>query len=158
MTRFDHLIRSLDRAKTRRGFVRMLGGVTAGSLLTTLGATEAVAGDLPGGAPCTRRRQCHTRKCVGPKGNKRCACSRCYFLDANGACQRKQKPMNGRCPCGFKETPDGFCYKNDCQDCYENVGGICVPEPAGIAPNGRCACGFTEVGGICVPCYPLPPR
>ena len=33
MTRFDHLIRSLDRAKTRRGFVRMIGGVTAGSLL-----------------------------------------------------------------------------------------------------------------------------
>ena len=136
----------------------MLGGVTAGSFLTALDrrrrwqVTSPGEPLAPGDANATRG------SALGPKGNQRCACSRCYFLNANGACQRKQKPMNGRCPCGFKETPEGFCHKNDCQDCYENVGGICVPEPKGTAPNGLCACGFTEVGGICVPRYPLPPR
>ena len=156
--RFDTFVRSFGTAYSRRGFGRLIAGVTAGGLLTALGATEAGAGNLPGGAPCTRRRQCRTRKCIGPQGNRRCACSRCYFLDANGACQRKQNPMNGRCPCGFTEKADGYCYKNQCRDCFENVGGICVPEPSGTAPNGQCACGFTEVGGICVPRYPLPPR
>jgi hypothetical protein len=50
----------------------------------------------------------------------------------------------------------GQCVKNQCRDCFENVGGICVPEPPGTAPNGPCACGFNNVGGICVPRYPLP--
>jgi hypothetical protein len=83
-------------------------------------------------------------------------CPRCYFLNASGACERTQGPMNGRCPCGFDyEASTGQCMKNGCRDCFENVGGICVPESPGTAPNGHCQCGFEEVGGICVPRYPM---
>jgi hypothetical protein len=82
-------------------------------------------------------------------------CPRCYVLNAAAQCARTQAPMNGRCPCGFAES-SGQCLKNGCRDCFENVGGICVPEPPGTAPNGPCACGFQDIGGICVPRYPLP--
>ena len=63
--------------------------------------------------------------------------------------------MNGRCPCGFEES-GGQCIKDGCQDCFENVCGICVLEPLGTATNGACECGTENVGGICVPRYPLP--
>jgi hypothetical protein len=126
----------------------MLGGVTAGSLLTTLGAAEAVAGDLPGELLARGAANATHASVSGQRGTS--------AARARGV--TSSMPTVLASGSGFKETPDGFCYKNDCQDCYENVGGICVPEPAGIAPNGRCACGFTEVGGICVPRYPLPPR
>jgi hypothetical protein len=45
--RFDTLIRSFGMTYSRRGFSRLLGGMTAGGLLTALGATEA-AGNRPG--------------------------------------------------------------------------------------------------------------
>ena len=177
-SRFDAISRFFSTAFSRRGFTRFLGGAAAGGLFTALGAPEAIAEKRIGGSPCRKDDQCRTNKCVGRKGNMRCTCSqkfprctsgfcvsgtcapcqRCYVLDGNGACTRTQDPMNGRCPCGFTETADGQCVKNSCKDCFENVGGICVPEPAGTAPNGRCQCGFTEVGGICVPRYPLPPQ
>ncbi len=49
--RFDTLIRSFGTVYSRRGFSRLLGGVTAGGLLTALGATEAAAGSRPGERP-----------------------------------------------------------------------------------------------------------
>jgi hypothetical protein len=77
-------------------------------------------------------------------------CPACSIADGSGGCVRTQEPLNGNCPCGFVEEDDQ-CVKDGCRDCFQNVGGICVPEPPGIAPNGPCACGFREVGGICVP-------
>jgi hypothetical protein len=87
-------------------------------------------------------------------------CPPCYILDANGRCVRTQDPMNGDCPCGFEPSTEdfflglGYCVKDGCADCFQNVGGICVPEAPGTAPNGPCDCGFQDVGGICVPRYP----
>ena len=176
--RFDAISRSFSTSYSRRGVGQLIGGVTISGLLLAFRAQEALAVKRIGGSPCLKDEQCRTHKCVGPKGNKRCTCSqkfprctsgfcvsgecapcqRCYVLGANGLCTRTQNPMNGRCPCGFTETSDGYCVKNLCRDCFKNVGGICVPEPDGTAPNGRCKCGFTEVGGICVPRYPLPAR
>ena len=89
-------------------------------------------------------------------------CPTCYFRNAGGVCERTPEPWNGRCPCGFEETGSGHplgagqCVKDQCRDCFENIGGICVPEAPGTAPNGPCQCGFDLVGGICVPRYPLP--
>jgi hypothetical protein len=155
--RFDAVCRAFNVRHSRRGVSRLLGGVMAAGLLMALGAGDTRAVKRPSGSPCRKGKQCVTHKCVGPKGQKRCACERCYALTANSTCVRTQDPMNGRCPCGFEEM-QGQCVKNQCRDCFENVGGICVPEPPGTAPNGPCACGFTIVGGICVPRYPLPPR
>jgi hypothetical protein len=50
--RFDTLIRSFGMTYSRRGFSRLLGGMTAGGLLTALGATEA-AGNRPGEPPAS---------------------------------------------------------------------------------------------------------
>ena len=36
--------------------------------------------------------------------------------------------VRGECPCGFEVTDLGECVKIGCKDCFENVGGICVPE------------------------------
>ena len=175
-SRFDAISRAFSVRHSRRGVSRLAGGLTAGALLTALGVRDGAAGSRPGGSPCTKDHQCLTRRCFGPKGQRRCGCSqkfptcttgfcikrkcapcqRCYVPDGNGGCTRVQDPMNGRCPCGFEERPDGFCYKDNCEDCFENVGGVCVPESPGTAPNGPCDCGFTDVGGICVPRYPLP--
>ena len=55
--RFDTLIRSFGTAYSRRGFSRLLGGATAGGLLTALGAAESVAGNSPGGATCKKGKQ-----------------------------------------------------------------------------------------------------
>jgi hypothetical protein len=101
-------------------------------------------------APC-----CADSDCSGFCVDAACApCPRCYVL-TGGLCKRTQEPMHGRCPCGFEEAL-GQCMKDQCRDCFQNVGGICVPEAPGTAPNGACQCGFTNVGGICVPRYPLP--
>jgi hypothetical protein len=103
------------------------------------------------------RQCCADSDCAKFCVDSACApCPRCYFLNADGACERTQEPMNGRCPCGFEyEASTGQCMRNNCRDCFENVGGICVPEPDGTAPNRLCECGFQNVGGICVPRYPM---
>ena len=96
--------------------------------------------------------------CISPRvcgAGGVCVCQRCYVENGSGGCVRTQNPINGRCPCGFAES-NGQCVKNQCKDCFENIGGICVPEVPGTAPNGICRSGFDNVGGICVPRYPLP--
>jgi hypothetical protein len=81
-------------------------------------------------------------------------CPECYErLTESGQCVR-EAVVRGECPCGFEVTDLGECIKDGCKDCFINVGGICIPDDS-APPNGRCICGFEDVGGICVPRYPL---
>ena len=81
-------------------------------------------------------------------------CPECYvLLTESGQCVR-EPVIRGECPCGFELTDLGECVKDGCKDCFINLGGICVPD-AFAPPNGPCQCGFEDVGGICVPRYPL---
>jgi len=172
---FDALIQSFAAAGSRR---RALGGLFAGVL--TIGGHQAVdAAAIKTIKQCkkikakNKRQKCIKKAkqitqpvvctpgcsggrscqeggvCVCPTGTKECSsgicaqccadsdcsgfcvdaacapCPRCYVL--NGAmCARTQEPMHGRCPCGFEESL-GQCIKDQCQDCFQNVGGICVP-------------------------------
>jgi hypothetical protein len=81
-------------------------------------------------------------------------CPECYVFSTDyGRCIREAVLLvHGECPCGFDPENDQ-CVKDGCRDCFDNVGGICVPELVPPA-NGRCQCGFEEFGGICVPRYP----
>jgi hypothetical protein len=83
-------------------------------------------------------------------------CPACYVFSTDyGRCIREAVLLvRGECPCGFEPENDQ-CVKDGCRDCFENIGGICVPELFPPA-NGRCQCGFEEIGGICVPRYPVP--
>jgi len=75
-SRFDQLARSLAGPRSRRGFARLLGGLTAAALPLGFGHRDIAAGGRIGGSPCTRDGQCLTRRCVGPDGKAKCACSR----------------------------------------------------------------------------------
>jgi hypothetical protein len=82
-------------------------------------------------------------------------CPACYVFSAVlGRCIRPATDLApDECPCGFT-AENGQCVKDFCRDCFENIGGICVPENPAPA-NGLCDCGFQNIGGICVPRYPL---
>jgi hypothetical protein len=177
-SRFDEFTKIAAFGSSRRRIIKTVLGMGVAGLLGKSTLDETAAATLrPAGATCRKPGDCASGVC-GPRdstGRQRCSCvvvadcggsgictggvcvpcPTCYVPSAGGTCVRVMEPMNGRCPCGFEET-NGECIKNSCRDCFENVGGICVPEAPGTAPNGICQCGFESVGGICVPRYPLP--
>jgi hypothetical protein len=132
--RFDTLIRSFGMTYSRRGFSRLLGGVTAGGLLTALEATEA-AGSRPGGAPCKRGRQCLTRQCVGPKGQKQCTCSQKFpfCLEPRNPCQEATCDTVSQ-QCATTNKPDN----DSCGDNLNCSGGVCGEE-LGCGGPANCA-------------------
>ena len=148
--RFDTLIRSFGTTYSRRGFSRLLGGVIVGSLPTALGATEAAAGNRPGGAPCKRGRQCLTRKCVGPKGQKQCTCSQKFPF-----CQEPTNP----CQDATCDTESQRCVttsKHDDDSCGDGLncsGGVYGKEPGCQGDGELCSPQFPEIccSGTCHP-------
>jgi hypothetical protein len=141
--RFDTLIRSFGMTYSRRGFSRLLGGVTAGGLLTALEATEA-AGSRPGGAPCKRGRQCLTRQCVGPKGQKQCTCSQKFpfCLEARNPCLEATCDTVSQ-QCATTNKPD----EDSCGDNLNCSGGVCGEEP-GCGGAGQ-LCSLASPGSCC---------
>jgi len=140
---FDTLIRSFGMTYSRRGFSRLLGGVTAGGLLTALGATEA-AGSRPGGAPCKRGRQCLTRQCVGPKGQKQCTCSQKFpfCLEPRNPCVEATCDTVSQ-QCATTNKPDD----DSCGDNLNCSGGVCDEEP-GCGGAGQ-LCSLASPGSCC---------
>jgi hypothetical protein len=124
--RFDSLTKVLGAGHTRRGLPRLLGGLSLGGLLSARTAQDAAARGRKGGALCTRNRQCKTRQCVGPVGNKRCTCSPKF-----PACQQ---PEN-RCA---KATclSDGTCTED-----WKNPGATCGTNRVCCAPGTCCPAG-----------------
>jgi hypothetical protein len=158
--RFDALTKTLGVVHTRRGLARLLGGLGLGGALSALGTGEVFAAKLKGGAPCTENRQCKSRKCVGPDGNKQCSCSKKFK-----ACMQPADPClkatcdvatkscvidnpEVACPSGAVRRPNdcsatSCCYGDarqflDSEEC-ENFccSGNCLqPDPSGAGNDG----------------------
>jgi hypothetical protein len=145
--RFDALSRSFSTTYSRRGVSRLLGGVTAGSLLTTLGVMQAEGGSRPGGAPCKRGRQCLTHKCVGPKGQKQCTCSQelPFCQEPSNPCQKATcDTVNQRCVTTNRPDDDSCGNNLNCS------GGVCGKEPGCVGAGSLCADEFC-CSGSCEP-------
>jgi hypothetical protein len=162
--RFDTLVRSFGTAYSRRRFSRLLGGLTAGGVLTALGAPEAAAGSRPGGAPCKRGRQCLTGKCAGPKGSKRCTCSQnlplckqptnsCQEANCNTVsqrCETTNKPDDDPCGAGLNCMGGACGNVPNCWGQGETCGSIsCCSGSCDTSRNPSiCTC-----SGLGMPCH-----
>jgi|SRR5215217_6095075 len=97
--RFDTLTRTLSTPRSRRSLARLLIGVSLGSVLTALGATDAAAGSRLGGAPCTRDKQCLSNKCF--KRSQTCSCDKIHGYSLITICKQPPERCH-RATCDLK--------------------------------------------------------
>jgi hypothetical protein len=129
--RFDALARAVGDARSRRGFVRLLGGLGAG--MVALRPTEPLAAKS---GRCTRTcgecQECHKGKCFKHHGRKVCKSGTCK-PKANGiGCSGGGRCEAGACV-GFAGCPPA-CPA--CQACPSSAS-LCAAQPNG-QPGHQC--------------------
>ena len=154
--RFDALTRSLMTARSRRGVVRILGGLVSGAVPLAILGQDVEAAKLKGGARCTRGSDCKTGKCLSPGGCRcrksscRCKCS-CSNTDPIVGCKQPADPCkqavcsdSGACVIEDVTCPgEQVCCKGACVDLRSdpnNCGRCGHSCPAGLCYNGACGC------------------
>ena len=164
--RFDGLVRSFGRVRSRRQTLRGLaGGLVAG--VFALGEREADAAKRIGGTPCTKGKQCKTGKCVGTSGAKTCSCtskfptcavdSVCWSATCNvetKRCEAAPDPTkdgdscaNGHCQNGTCICDAGFQICGTSTTCQTNV----RTDPNNCGDCGtECDRGLSCCGGSCI--------
>ncbi len=156
--RFDRLVQTFGRPRSRRSLTRLLGGMGLGGALSVWGTTETLAHRLNAGNPCTRGSHCKTGKCVGPRGQKVCSCStrhRCAdgARCIHGGCFRSES-CAAECTLGTPCRDGCFCSEtvSGVPVCYANEK-FCTEGKACDA-NGDCPTGRACVNVSCVSCIP----
>jgi hypothetical protein len=131
-TRFDTLTRALTLAQSRRGLLRLVGGLTVGGILAGRGVDTDAAAKRIGGAKCGKDGQCKSGVCLR---NGTCSCSR-----RERACKQPGAP----CQKAVCDVETGRCV-------IRNTTGRCGPNQS--CQNGTCACDANTVacGGTCIP-------
>ena len=139
--RFDAIVRTLGRAASRRGSLKLLAGGALGAVAARLGVGEAAAACVAAGKQCGKGDKCCAgSKCKGGTckcraGLKDCGkvCKACCTGDD---CAIGQACARGRCACTAASCPNGCCEGDVCKDgdatgACGTGGGRCTvcPEP-----------------------------
>src|SRR4051812_40681081 len=130
--RFDSLVRSLTTLRTRRSLTRLAGGLTLSTLFAVVGNEEVAAGARLGGARCTKKSQCKSRKCLNP--------DTCDCAEESCACT---------CACS-KAKPRVGCVKPDdpCEMAICSATGQCTIQPMSCDDDNPCTQDLCD-GGVC---------
>jgi hypothetical protein len=124
--RFDALAKTFGSVHSRRSLARLLGGLSLGGLLSSVGREEAAAALLLGGARCTSKAQCKSGRCLNPdtcdctKKSCRCTCAcsttnpqiRCK--QPTDTCKKAVCRVTGRCATTPKCADTNPCTQDLC--------------------------------------------
>ncbi len=169
--RFDRLTSRIGTGMTRRRALTLMVGGALAALLSNIGLKEADAfgqGCLNLGRRCTKRQQCCSGVCRGPKDRKTCRAHQsgicrkdqdictaplgdqpfCQAVGASTSCNCRR--TTGNAPfCGFIHTCEECVRDIECERKGYGAGAACVLITAGSGCNSCAATGGTACSPAC---------
>ena len=105
--RFDAFTKAFTTTRSRRSLSRLLGGISVGGVLSTLGGTAALARCRPRCGPCKR---CRNGRCRRKPDGTACGDG---LTCSGGVCAKEPDCLGSSSldPCGFDLPP---CCSDDC--------------------------------------------